>query len=117
LFAAFLGYNPVQHLVGQTVLSHLSSSQQAVLIGRGFFPRLIAVPFRAGLHAALDFAIGASLLAALASWTRGGHSVTSALALDNAQVPAGPSSRQLADDGQAEPAGGDRAEAISGTRK
>jgi MFS family permease len=71
LFAAFLGYNPVQHLVGTQVLSHLTSAQQATLTGRSFFPSLIAVPFRAGLHTALDFAIVASLLAAAASWTRG----------------------------------------------
>jgi MFS family permease len=71
LFAAFLGYNPVQHLIGPQVLSHLSTAQQATLTGRKFFPGLIATPFRAGLHAALDFAIVASLLAAAASWTRG----------------------------------------------
>jgi MFS family permease len=75
LFAAFLGYNPVQHLVGANALSHLSGAQQAALTGRSFFPSLIAEPFRAGLHAALDFAIVASLLAAAASWTRGGRTV------------------------------------------
>jgi MFS family permease len=73
LFAAFLGYNPVQHLVGPGVLSHLSAAQQSTLTGRSFFPGLIAAPFRNGLHAALDFAIVASLLAAAASWSRGGH--------------------------------------------
>jgi MFS family permease len=71
LFAAFLGYNPVQHLIGPTVLSHLTTAQQASLTGRSFFPGLIAAPFRSGLHAALDFAIVASLFAAAASWTRG----------------------------------------------
>jgi MFS family permease len=71
LFAAFLGYNPLQHLVGPGVLAHLSASQQRVLAGRSFFPGLIAGSFQAGLHAALDFAIVASLLAAAASWTRG----------------------------------------------
>ncbi len=71
LFAAFLGYNPVQHLVGSNVLSHLSATQRATLTGRSFFPSLIAAPFRSGLHAALDFAIVASILAAAASWTRG----------------------------------------------
>ncbi|MGA2931012.1 MAG: MFS transporter, partial [Acidimicrobiales bacterium] len=75
LFAAFLGYNPVQHLIGSSVLAHLSATQQAALTGRSFFPSLIAVPFRAGLHAALDFAIVASLLAAVASWTRGAPQV------------------------------------------
>jgi MFS family permease len=76
LFAAFLGYNPVQHLVGSSVLSHLSTAQQATLTGRSFFPSLIAKPFRSGLDAALNFAIVASLLAAAASWTRGGRDVS-----------------------------------------
>jgi hypothetical protein len=52
-------------------------AQQKVLTGRSFFPGLIAAPFRAGLHAALDFAIVASLLAAGASWLRGGKYVYS----------------------------------------
>ncbi len=73
LFAAFLGYNPIQHLVGAHVLSQLPAAQQNVLTGRNFFPGLIMAPFRAGLHAALDFAIIASILAAIASWTRGAH--------------------------------------------
>ena len=71
LFAALLGYNPIQHLVGPHVLSQLSQSQQATLTGRSFFPSLIAGPFKSGLHAAFDFAIVASLLAAVASWSRG----------------------------------------------
>jgi MFS family permease len=71
LFAAFLGYNPIQHLIGSGTLAHLPAAQQAVLLGHSFFPMLISAPFRAGLHAALDFAIVASLLAAVASWTRG----------------------------------------------
>jgi hypothetical protein len=71
LFAALLGYNPIQHLVGPHVLSQLSQSQQAALTGRSFFPSLIAGPFKSGLHAAFDFAIVASLLAAIASWSRG----------------------------------------------
>jgi MFS family permease len=73
LFAAFLGYNPVQHLIGPGVLSHLTAAQQATLTGRSFFPSLIDGPFRSGLHAALDFAIVASLLAAAASWSRGAN--------------------------------------------
>jgi hypothetical protein len=75
LFAAFLGYNPIQHLIGSGVLSALPKHQQEVLTGRSFFPGLISAPFRAGLHAAFDFAIAASILAAGASWTRGGRYV------------------------------------------
>ena len=77
LFAAFLGYDPVQHLIGSNALSQLPAVQQHALTGRSFFPGLISAPFRAGLHAALDFAIGASLLAAGASWLRGGRYVYS----------------------------------------
>jgi len=75
LFAAFLGYNPVQHLVGPHVLAQLTPAQQAALTGRSFFPGLISRSFLSGLHAALDFAIVASLLAAWASWLRGGRYV------------------------------------------
>jgi MFS family permease len=71
LFAAFLGDNPIQHLVSASTLSRLSIAQQHTLLGHGFFPRLIAGSFRSGLRAALDFAIVASLLAAYASWSRG----------------------------------------------
>ncbi len=72
LFAAFLGYSPIQHLVGPSVLAHLPAGQAAVLTGRGFFPALISAPFADGLHAAFDFAIAACLLAAGMSWLRGG---------------------------------------------
>ena len=75
LFAAFLGYNPVAHLVGAATLAHLGAAQQAALAQRSFFPSLIAAPFQAGLHAAFDFAIVMSLLAAAASWSRGGRYV------------------------------------------
>ncbi|HTX26395.1 MAG TPA: MFS transporter, partial [Streptosporangiaceae bacterium] len=72
LFSAFLGYSPIQHLVGPAVLAHLPAGQAAVLTGRGFFPALISGPFASGLHTAFDFAIGACLAAAGMSWLRGG---------------------------------------------
>ena len=72
LFAAFLGYNPVEHLIGSSVLSHVPAHQAAILTGRNFFPALISGPFADGLHAAFDFSIGACLLAAGMSWLRGG---------------------------------------------
>lgn len=72
LFAAFLGYNPVQHIVGVTALAKLPARQAAVLAGRGFFPTLISRPFANGLHEAFDFSIGACLVAAGASSLRGG---------------------------------------------
>jgi MFS family permease len=77
LFAAFLGTNPMQHLLGHAVLAHLPPGHAAVITGREFFPALISVPFRQGLHAAFDFAIVACLVAAGASWLRGGKYVYS----------------------------------------
>ncbi len=71
LFAAFLGYNPMQHLLGPSVLAHLPPARVATLEGRSFFPNLISSPFRHGLHTAFDFAIGACLVGAVASWSRG----------------------------------------------
>jgi hypothetical protein len=73
LFAAFLGFNPIQHLLGPHVLASLSAHDQAVLTGRSFFPHLISSPFRTGLHEAFVFAILACLVAAAASALRGGR--------------------------------------------
>jgi MFS family permease len=73
LFAAFLGYNPIQHLLGSHVLAGLSAHSQSVLTGTSFFPNLISAPFRNGLHAAFLFSIVACLIAAAASLMRGGH--------------------------------------------
>jgi hypothetical protein len=75
LFAAFLGYNPIQHLLGTHVLSALPAHSQSVLTGSTFFPNLISAPFRNGLHAAFLFAIVACLIAAAASLMRGGRPV------------------------------------------
>ncbi len=72
LFAAFLGYNPIQHLLGAHVLASLPASSQALLTGRSFLPALISGPFEAGLHEAFTFAIVACLIAAGASLLRGG---------------------------------------------
>jgi MFS family permease len=73
LFAAFLGYNPIEHLAGGHVLAALSVHDHAVVTGRSFFPQLIDGPFRNGLHAAFLFAIVACLVAAVASLLRGGR--------------------------------------------
>ena len=75
LFSAFLGYNPIQHLLGPRVLAHLPASKAAALQGRSFFPHLIAKPFHQGLHTAFAFAIAACLIAAAASVLRGGRYV------------------------------------------
>jgi MFS family permease len=75
LFAAFLGYNPAKELIGPHVLSQLPAHDAATISGHGFFPHLIAAPFHDGLHEAFAFAIAACLVAAVASWSRGGRVV------------------------------------------
>jgi MFS family permease len=72
LFASFLGYNPMATLLGPHVLQGLPAAQAHTITGRSFFPHLIAGPFHTALVYAFVFAIGACLVAALASLLRGG---------------------------------------------
>jgi hypothetical protein len=74
MFAALLGYNPIQMLLG-SALSKLPASHAAYLTGHTFFPSLISAPFHHGLDIAFDFAIIACLIAAVASLLRGGKYV------------------------------------------
>ncbi|HEX3955031.1 MAG TPA: MFS transporter [Trebonia sp.] len=74
LFSAFLGFNPIQELLGPTgALTKLSPSQYAYVTGRSFFPQLIEQPFSSGLHLAFTFAGIATILAVVASLLRGAH--------------------------------------------
>jgi hypothetical protein len=73
LFAAFLGYNPMQTLLGPHVLHSLPAVQQHALTGRSFFPSLISPPFHTALVYAFVFAIAACVIAAIASSLRGGR--------------------------------------------
>ncbi|HEY2631805.1 MAG TPA: MFS transporter [Solirubrobacteraceae bacterium] len=73
LFAAFLGYNPIEHLVGAQALAGVGVHARAILTGPAFFPHLISTPFRDGLHTAFAFAIVTCLIAAAASLMRGGR--------------------------------------------
>ena len=66
LFASFLGYNPMQQLLGP-LLSHLSPAHVAYLTGREFFPNLITGPFHDGIGVAFGFAIAACVVGAIAS--------------------------------------------------
>jgi hypothetical protein len=95
LFAAFLGYNPMQTLLGHQVLSHLSPHHAAVLTGRSFFPRLLSSPFESGLQKAFTFALVASLVAAVSSWLRGGkyHHGDAGVAVGEPHAAVGPVTR------------------------
>ncbi|MGH3732093.1 MAG: MFS transporter [Acidimicrobiales bacterium] len=75
LFASFLGYNPMAHLLGAHVLSSLSPGARSTVLGRSFFPKIIEKAFVSGLHPALDFAAILCGAAALTSWMRGSSEV------------------------------------------
>ncbi len=64
LFAAFLGYNPIQQLLGPQVLDNLPAANAHTLVGRQFFPNLISGPFHDGLVVVFLLAIVMSLIAA-----------------------------------------------------
>ncbi len=67
IFAAFLGYNPIQQLLGSDVLSQLTTSQVTTLTGKEFFPNLISGAFSHGLSIVFGAAAIMSIIAAVVS--------------------------------------------------
>ncbi|MFG2042012.1 MFS transporter [Dactylosporangium sp. NPDC048998] len=67
LFAAFLGYNPIQSLLGPQLLGQLPPANATTLTGREFFPHLVSGPFHDGLVIVFWLAIGMAVIGALAS--------------------------------------------------
>jgi hypothetical protein len=75
VFAAFLGFNPVEALLGPSVLAQLPPDQAARITGQQFFPQLISDPVHSGLVVVFLAAAGLALVAAVASALRGGRYV------------------------------------------
>jgi hypothetical protein len=74
VFAALLGFNPVQHLLGHSgVLATLPKHNVAVLTGNQFFPHLISAPFHHGLIIVFTAAALMSAIGAVVSLLRGGQ--------------------------------------------
>ena len=72
VFAAMLGYNPVQTLLAPTGLLHtLPAHNIALLTGKQFFPSLISGPFHHGLTIVFSAAAIMSVLGAIVSLLRG----------------------------------------------
>jgi hypothetical protein len=72
LFAAFLGNNPIQHLLDSSgTLATLPAHNVAVLTGTEFFPRTIAEAFSHGLVIVFTAAAAMAFVAAFASFFRG----------------------------------------------
>jgi len=71
VFAAFLGFNPVEALLGPSVLAQLPADQAARVTGQEFFPQLISDPVHSGLVVVFLAAAGLAVVAAVASALRG----------------------------------------------
>jgi MFS family permease len=71
LFAAFLGYNPMQQLLPPAVLANLPAATRNLILGKEFFPSLMAPAFMASLRITFYGAAAMSLVAAAASLLRG----------------------------------------------
>jgi MFS family permease len=72
LFAAFLGDNPIGHLLSTGgVLHSVSPADAAALTGNRYFPELISAPFHHGLVIVFGTAAAMALVAAAASALRG----------------------------------------------
>jgi MFS family permease len=96
LFAAFLGTNPIQHLLGTHTLAQLHPANAATLTGRTFFPHLISQPFHHGLVIVFSAAAAMALIAALASALRGKrymHAEPEPTPIEAAEMPAEPVGR------------------------
>ena len=88
LFAAFLGYNPMQEVLGPQVLGALPPENAATLVGKQFFPNLVTGAFHDGLVVVFAVAIAVSLVGAVASLLRGGKYVHQDVAADDRVEPA-----------------------------
>ncbi|HEV2639616.1 MAG TPA: MFS transporter [Actinocrinis sp.] len=74
LFAAFLGQNPVAHLLAPSgVLTTIPPKNAATLTGNEFFPHLISGPFHHGLTIVFTAAATMAVVAAIASLLRGSN--------------------------------------------
>ena len=71
LFAALLGYNPMQTLLPHNVTAAIPKANLTVITGNTFFPNLVSAPFADGIHSVLIAAVIMSAIAAIASALRG----------------------------------------------
>jgi MFS family permease len=72
LFAAFLGYNPMRQLLAPAVLDKLPEAARALILGKQFFPSLMASAFMNSLRLTFYGAAALSFIAAIVSFLRGG---------------------------------------------
>ncbi|RMI33670.1 MFS transporter [Nocardia stercoris] len=84
LFSTFLGFNPLQELLGPTGTLQHPGVHADVLTGREFFPHLVSGPFHSGLVAVFLAAAAMMVAGAIASWFAGGYATDEQAELDEA---------------------------------
>ncbi len=91
VFAAMLGYNPVQNLLAPTgLLRTLPAANVATLTGKTFFPGLISGPFHHGLTIVFTAAALMAVTGAAVSWLRGKKPASAAEAVTDVVAPGSP---------------------------
>ncbi len=103
LFAAFLGSNPIAHLLEPSgVLQTLPANDANILTGTHFFPQLIAEPFHHGLVIVFTAAAAMAAIAAAASLFRGTRYIHKDEVVDRGSISGVRFSRRAAtqDDGR-----------------
>lgn len=75
LFAAFLGFNPIQELLGASGTLGQPGVNSDGLVGQSFFPNLISGPFHSGLIVVFVAAAAMMIIGAIASALAGGRYV------------------------------------------
>ncbi|GHO83826.1 MFS transporter [Dictyobacter formicarum] len=88
LFAAFLGFNPMQTMLPPTVLHSLPQASQNHLLSKSFFPNLISGPFVDGLHIAFYIAAAMCLVAGCVSLIRAQRAQVSPSEIEHLEVVA-----------------------------
>jgi hypothetical protein len=79
LFAAFLGYNPMETILPPDVLHNLPPAQHQEVVGKTFFPNMISTPLVDSLRTVFGFSAALAFLAAIASFARGGRYIADEL--------------------------------------
>jgi MFS family permease len=76
LFGAFLGYNPMAQLLSPSVMQDLPQTSRQLILGKTFFPQLIAPAVMSSLYLAFYISAVLSLIAAIVSYSRGKNNKT-----------------------------------------
>ncbi|HEX2913887.1 MAG TPA: MFS transporter [Chloroflexia bacterium] len=71
IFAAFLGYNPMESILSPATLQALAPAARDNLLGTHFFPSIIGDPFMESLRAVFWFSAALALVAGILSFMRG----------------------------------------------